>query len=162
MSGNPSEMPDESTRLADDTGAAADATESTRLRDRATTPFQEQRQAIAQRREQIATRGREYASRLNLGVDNIRPVQLDDRGEEIGFVPTGAGRETLAERFADDREFVDPDDTLVDADPRQGITTRTDPDRLDEFFDEVDEEYGLVRNEYNMTVGDILLRGLDV
>jgi len=37
-----------------------------------------------------------------------------------------------------------------------------DPDRLDEFLDEVDEEYGLVRNEYNMTVGDILLRGLDV
>jgi hypothetical protein len=126
-------MPDQSSRLADDTADATDTAESTRLRDRASTAFQKQRQAVENRRERIATRGREFASRLDLGADSVRPVQLNDRGTEVGFVPTGEGRDTLAERFASDREFVDPDDTLVDADPRQGITTRTDPDRLDDI-----------------------------
>jgi len=126
-------MPDQSSRLADDTADATDTAESTRLRDRASTAFQEQRQAVAERRERIATRGREFASRLDLGADSVRPVQLNDRGTEFGFVPTGRGRETLAERFADDREFVDPDDVLVQAGPREGITTRTDPDRLDDI-----------------------------
>lgn len=37
-----------------------------------------------------------------------------------------------------------------------------DPERLDEFLDDVDDEYGLVRNEYDLSLGDILLRGLDV
>ena len=126
-------MPDQSSRLADDTTDATDTAESTRLRDRASTAFQKQRQAVAERRERIATRGREFASRLDLGADSVRPVQLNDRGTEFGFVPTGEGRETLAERFADDREFVDPDDTLVQAGPREGVTTRTDPDRLDDI-----------------------------
>jgi hypothetical protein len=126
-------MPDQSSRLADDTTDATDTAESTRLRDRASTAFQKQRQAVAERRERIATRGREFASRLDLGADSVRPVQLNDRGTEFGFVPTGEGRDTLAERFADDREFVDPDDTLVDADPRGGVQTRTDPDRLDDI-----------------------------
>lgn len=126
-------MPDNSSRLADDTTTAADTPESTRLRDRASTAFQEQRQAVAERRERITTRGQAFATRLDLGADSVRPVQLNDRGTEFGFVPTGEGRETLAEQFADDREFVDPDDTLVDADPREGITTRTDPDRLDDI-----------------------------
>jgi len=133
-------MPDVSTRLADDTADAADTAESTRLRDRAQTAFQKQRQAVAERRERIATRGREFASRLDLGADSVRPVQLNDRGTEFGFVPTGEGREALAEQFADDREFVDADDTLVNAGPREGVTTRTDPDRLDDIGAEAAQE----------------------
>jgi hypothetical protein len=132
--------PDQSSRLADETNAATDATESTRLRDRASTAFQKQRQAVEQRRERIATRGREFASRLDLGADSVRPVQLNDRGTEFGFVPTGEGRETLAERFAEDREFVDPDDTLVEAGPREGIETRTDPDRRADVAGEARQE----------------------
>lgn len=131
---------DQSSRLADDTADAADTAESTRLRDRATTPFQKQRQAVEQRRKRITTRGREFASRLDLGADSVRPVQLNDRGTEFGFVPTGEGRETLAERFAEDREFVDADDALVEAGPRKGIETRTDPDRRDDIAAEARQE----------------------
>jgi len=126
-------MPDESSRLADDTAAATETAESTRLRDQATTRFQQRRRQFDRREEQIEARGREFADTLDLGADSVRPVQLDDRGEDIGFVPTGRGRETLVERFADDRPFVDADDAMVDANPRGNITTRTDPARADEI-----------------------------
>ena len=101
--------------------------------DRATSIFQRRQQQAARAREAIAERRQEFAGTLDLDAGMIEPVQLDDRGEEIGFVPDAGGRETLAERFADDRPFVEPAQALVDADPRDGVLTRTDPEATNEI-----------------------------
>jgi len=106
---------------------------STRLRDTAATAFQRRRQQAQRARTAVAEGAANFAGALDLDEGFVEPVQLDDRGEDIGFVPTDRGRETLAQRFAADRPFVDAGDTLVDADPREGTLTRTDPDRLDEI-----------------------------
>jgi len=114
---------------------------STRLRDRATTAFQKRREQAVRTTEAIATGREEFAGALDLDMGDIKPVQLDDRGEEFGFVPDASGREQLAERFADEREFVDVDDTLVEADPRTGVRPRTDPDRVDEIAADAASEF---------------------
>jgi hypothetical protein len=132
MSGNPDEMPDadtDSTRLRDRAGSALDRArgESTRLRDEATTAFQRRREQAQQAREAIQERREQFAGALGVAGDLVEPVQLDDRGEEFGFVPTESGEETLAEQFADDRPFVEPSEAVVEAAPREGVLTRTDP-----------------------------------
>ena len=108
---------------------------SSRLQDRATTVFQRRRQQAQRTREAIEDGTAEFADALDLDDEFIRPVQLDDRGEQIGFVPDERGRGRLAERFADPRPFVEPDEALVDADPRRGVRTRTDPAALDRIAD---------------------------
>jgi hypothetical protein len=80
-------------------------------------------------RDRIAEQGREFGNALGIDPNNVEPVQLDDRGNEFGFVPTDSGREELRTDFAEDRPFVEPADTLVDASPTEGVETRTDPDR---------------------------------
>lgn len=114
---------------------------STRLRDTAQSQFQRRRQQAQRAREAIDTGRETFAEALDLDDDFIRPVQLDDRGEEIGFVPDKRGRSTLAERFADQRPFVEPADALVDADPREGVLTRTNPDAADEIGERAERDF---------------------
>lgn len=114
---------------------------STRLRDRATTAFQQGRERFKRRREAINDRREQFAGALDLSAEMIDPIQLDERGNEVGFVPDSGGRELLAERFAADRQFVDVDDTLVEADPRKGVRPRTDPDRLDDIAEDAASEF---------------------
>ncbi|RAW44060.1 hypothetical protein DQW50_16165 [Halorubrum sp. 48-1-W] len=142
MSADESELEEEedgSTRLRDRARSAfqeqrQQASEgSTRLRDRATTAFQQRRQQAQRAREAIAEQRDVFAGALELDAGNIEPIQLDQRGSEFGFVPDETGRDELAMDFAADRPFVEPADTLVDADPREGVQTRTDPDATDEI-----------------------------
>jgi hypothetical protein len=142
MAGNEGELPDEdgSTRLRDRAQSrleqARDIAElrgSTRLRDRAMSGFERRRQQAQRAREAVEQRGERFAEALDLSPGQIDPVQLDDRGEDIGFVPDESAQEVLAERFAEQRRFVEPADALVDADPREGVQTRTDPGAIDEI-----------------------------
>lgn len=138
MSGNPDEMPADSTRLRDRATTAfqerrqqaADATD--RLRDRATTAFQQRRQQAQQARDAVAEQQEAFASALGVGVSDVRPIQLDDRGNEIGFLPTDDGRSELVADFSSDRPFVEPTETLVEADPRDGVRTQVDPGEFDD------------------------------
>lgn len=114
---------------------------STRLRDRATTAFQQRRQQFEAAQEAVDERRGQFADALDLSERMIEPVQLDERGTEFGFVPDASGREQLAERFADEREFVDEDDAIVQADPRKGVRPRTDPDRLDDIAQDAASEF---------------------
>jgi len=118
MSGNDSESGDTST-------------DSTRLRDRARTAFQQRRQQASQVREQLAQQRDRFAETLGISGDQVRPVQFGDRDSDVGFVPTAEGRDELVTDFAADRPFVEPSDALVDADPQRGTLTRTDPADLD-------------------------------
>jgi|GEM_PF-3715693 len=142
MSGNADELPDDSSRLRDRASDAIDRArgESTRLREQTTSAFQRRRQQAAQAREAIAEGRDRFADALDIPVGGVEPVQLDDRGEDIGFVPTDEGRDELASRFADDRPFVDADDALVDADPRGGVETMTAPAARPEIAAEAREE----------------------
>lgn len=103
------------------------ASGASRLRDTAQTEFQRRRQQHQRTREAIGEGTSDFAGALELSEEDIRAVQLDDRGEQIGFVPDESGRSILGERFADERPFVEPGDALVDADPREGVQTMTDP-----------------------------------
>jgi len=127
MSGNESESGDTST-------------ESTRLRDRATSAFQRRRQQAGQVREQLAQQRDRFAETLGISGDQVRPVQFGDRDADVGFVPTEEGREELATDFAADRPFVEPSDALVDADPQRGTLTRTDPADLDNIASRAQQE----------------------
>lgn len=122
---------DSSTRLRDRAQSGLNRAQegSTRLRDRTSSAFQRRRQQAQEAREAISDGTSDFADALELSPGNVEPVQLDDRGEEFGFVPTEQGRETLAERFAEDRPFVDADDALVEADPREGVRPQVNPDR---------------------------------
>lgn len=106
---------------------------STRLRDRADSVFQQRREQAQRAREAIAEQRDQFGDALGIDGDNVEPVQLDDRGEEFGFVPDESGRGELAADFAADRPFVEADDALVDADPVAGVRTRTDPDAKDDI-----------------------------
>ena len=140
MSGNDSEMPTEanSQRLSDRATSAFQQRKQqaesgvSRLRDRATTPFQQRREQAERAREQLAERRDQFAGALGIDAGNVRAVQLDDRGEQIGFVPDAGGRDALATDFAADRPFVSPEDTLIDADPIEGTQARVAPDRVDD------------------------------
>jgi len=140
MSGNDSEMPTEanSQRLRDRATSAFQQRKQqaesgvSRLRDRATTPFQQRREQAERAREQLAERRDQFAGALGIDAGNVRAVQLDDRGEQIGFVPDAGGRDALVTDFAADRPFVSPEDTLIDADPIDGTQARVAPDRFDE------------------------------
>jgi len=103
---------------------------STRLADRPNSAFEARRLQRQRRQEAIAQRREQFGDALGLDSGLISPVQLDDRGEDIGFVPGERGRSILASRFAADRPFVNADQTLVDADPVEGVQTRTDPDAI--------------------------------
>lgn len=135
MSGSEDELPDDSSRLRDRArnGLERAREGSTRLRDRTQSAFERRRQQAQQAREAVAAQRDRFADTLDLSDDMIEPVQLDDRGEEIGFVPDEGGRDALADRFAAGRPFVEPADAAVDADPREGVRTATDPDRRDEI-----------------------------
>lgn len=100
---------------------------STRFRDRAQTAFQRRRQQAQRAKEAVVEQTGEFAEALDLDPGNIEPVQLDERGEEIGFVPDERGVDILAGRFAEEREFVEPGDALVNADARTGVETLVDP-----------------------------------
>jgi hypothetical protein len=146
MAGNEDELPDEgSTRLRDRAASQFRRRQgtdgSTRLEDQATNALQARRQQAERAREAVAERAGEFANALDLSPDRIEPIQLDDRGEEIGFVPDEIGTNVLAERFAADRPFVEPGDTLVDADPMEGVRTRTDPDAADEIADRAQQQF---------------------
>jgi hypothetical protein len=144
MSGNENEMPDSegSTRLRDrarsrleqvrDLGEGA-AGRSTRLADRARTAFERRRQQAQRAREAVDETSTEFADALDLDPGQIEPVQLDDRGEEIGFVPDESGRSELAMDFASERPFVEPTEAFVDADPREGVRTRVRPEATDDI-----------------------------
>jgi hypothetical protein len=140
-------MPDDSSRLRDrvtsefQRRSAQVAGGSERLADRATSAFQRRIQQRARAREAISSGRDRFADALELEGDMIEPVQLDDRGEEIGFVPDPAGEAELAERFADDRPFVEPEQALVDADPRRGVETRTNPAAADEIAEQAATEF---------------------
>jgi hypothetical protein len=144
MSGNENEMPgsEGSTRLRDrarsrleqvrDLGAGA-SDRSTRLADRARTAFERRRQQAQRAREAVDQKTEQFADALDLDPGQIEPVQLDDRGEEIGFVPDKSGRSELAMDFASERPFVEPTEALVDADPREGVQTRVRPEATDDI-----------------------------
>jgi hypothetical protein len=145
MSGNESEMPDgdDSTRLADrarDLGQRA-AEGSTRLADRAMTAFERRRRRAQRAREAVDERTSEFADALGLDPGQIEPVQLDDRGEEIGFVPSESGREALVSDFASERPFVEPSEALVEADPREGTQTRVRPAATDDIAERARREF---------------------
>lgn len=141
MSGNESESGDtstDSTRLRDRATSAFQRARQTagsvdRLRDRANTAFQQRRQQAESFRDQLDARGEQFASALGVGGDQVRPVQFGDRDTDVGFVPTAEGRTELASDFAAERPFVEPGEAMVDADPREGTLTRTDPDALDDI-----------------------------
>jgi hypothetical protein len=140
-------MPDEptdeqSTRLRDRAQSGLNRAQegSTRLAERTTSAFQRRRQQAQAARERIEEGREQFAGALDLDAGNVEPVQLDDRGEEFGFVPDSEGRQTLAERFADDRPFVDTDDAAVEADPREGVQPRVDPARADEVAADARQE----------------------
>ncbi|MDR9381774.1 MAG: hypothetical protein RI560_08925 [Natronomonas sp.] len=114
---------------------------STRLRDTAQSQFQRRRQQAQRAREAIDEGAMDFAAALDLEPGDIRPVQLDDRGEQIGFVPDDRGRSTLAQRFAEQRPFVEPGDVFVDANPRTGVLTRTDPDDLDRIGERAERDF---------------------
>lgn len=144
MSGNEQEMPDGdgSTRLRDrarsslervrDLGEGA-ADRSTRLQDRARSAFAQRKQQAQQAKQAVEKKSDQFASALDLAPGQIEPVQLDDRGEEIGFVPTEAGQDELAMDFAEERPFVEPTEALVQADPREGVRTRVNPAAAEEI-----------------------------
>jgi hypothetical protein len=114
---------------------------STRLADFAPTGFQIRNRLRQQRTERRQDARSQFAEGLELADRQVQSVQLDDRGEEIGFVPNRDGRETLAERFADDRPFTEPDDAIVEANPREGTQTRTDPNARDEIAQRARQDF---------------------
>ena len=134
---------DRSNRLRNRSTDTIDRTrgQSTRLRDRADSDFQQRRQRQQQTRSAIDDARGEFASALDLDEDLIEPVQLDQRGESFGFVPGDRGADILAERFADEREFVEPGDAEVDADPRRGVETRVRRDRKDDVRERAAVEF---------------------
>ena len=137
MSGNETSLNDDSSRLRDRASSAFQQARETaqradRLRDRATTAFQQRRQQAARAEERLNNRVDQFAGALGLDPDFVEPVQLDDRGEDIGFVPTDRGRDELASDFAADRPFVEPGDALIDADPVGGTRTSVDPAAFDD------------------------------
>jgi len=105
---------------------------ASRLRDRAETAFQRRRQQAADAESAVSNRVDSFADALGLDSEFVEPVQLDDRGEEIGFVPTPAGEQQLARNFASERPFVGVDDAIVESNPRSGVTTQVDPGRFDD------------------------------
>jgi len=144
MSGNDSEMPTEanSQRLRDratsafqqrreQAEAAADGV--SRLRDRASTAFQQRRQQAESFREQLDARRESFAGELGIGGDMVEPIQFGDRDTDVGFVPTAEGRGELVADFANERPFVEPGDATVQADPREGTRTMTAPSARDEI-----------------------------
>lgn len=143
MSGNENEMPDSTTsRLRDRVTsefqrrrqqAQAAAEGASRLRDTAQSTFQERREQAAQFEERINERREQFGNALGIGGDLVEPVQFGDRDSDVGFVPTDEGRDELATDFASERDFIQPDDTIVDADPVEGTRTMTAPGARDEI-----------------------------
>lgn len=150
MSGNGDEMPDSdgSTRLRDRARSRLEQVRdlgggegSTRLRDRARTAYERRRQQAQRAREAVDETATEFADALDLDPGQIEPVQLDDRGEEIGFVPSESGRDELLSDFASERPFVEPTEAFVDADPREGVRTRVRPEATDGIAQRAREEF---------------------
>lgn len=108
-----------------------DVGDSNRLADFYRTRFRQRRLLRRQQEQRVEETESQFADSLELADRQISRIQLDDRGREIGFVPNEEGKRTLAGRFADEREFVEPADVTVDANPRTGVLTRTDPNDLD-------------------------------
>jgi len=127
MSGNDSELPDGSTRLAD----------------REASEFQQRQQRQQQRQLAVEERRQQAAEQLGLERADIQP-EFDDRGNvaEFGVTPEGQAEveADTREEIAGQSEFITPDDVSVDVSSAGVEEAAIAEDRRDDIAERVSED----------------------
>ena len=154
MSGNDSELPDGSTRLAD----------------REASEFQQRQQRQQQRQQAVEERRQQAAEQLGLERADIQP-EFDDRGNvaELGVTPEGQAEveADTREEIAGQSEFITPDDVSVEVSSAGVEEAAIAEDRRDDIAERVSEDVAsdadfLEEQDVSVSVTDTGIENIDV
>ncbi|MFY4815070.1 hypothetical protein ACOJIV_20595 [Haloarcula sp. AONF1] len=115
---------------------------SSRLSDTSSSEYQARAQQQQARQETVEQRRRRLAQELGVPVSEVEARQLDERGEEVGVVPTESAIEEVTNEIAGESRFLQPGDVDVDADPREGVEVNVDEEaaaqrQAESFLDQI-------------------------